>query len=112
MGISSTARQKPTVLWSSLLTTITHIKKYDILVGYSKPNRQMFLDEPQIYDMIFETAKYEHSLPAKSFFRKPFPGGGFQWRFTIQIATKGSEQRVVESLSYKARPYRKARRSL
>jgi hypothetical protein len=29
----------------------------------------MFLDKLQVYDMNFEIAKYEHSLPAKSFFR-------------------------------------------
>ena len=51
----------------------------------SQPNLKIFLGELQVHDMNFETAKYEHSLHAKSFVRTAVFGGGsilavdFRW---------------------------------
>jgi hypothetical protein len=47
---------------------------------------EMFLGELQVYDMNFEAAKYEHSLPAKSFFRTAVFGGGSISGAGVQIA--------------------------
>jgi hypothetical protein len=42
----------------------------------SQPNLKIFWGKLQVYDMKFETAKYERSLPAKRFFRTAVFGGG------------------------------------
>jgi hypothetical protein len=64
-------RQNLTVLWSSVA-----VSEYWL----SQPNLKIFLDELQVFYMKFETAKYEHSLPAKFFFRQPFPVAGRFWQ--------------------------------
>ena len=45
--------------------------------------------------MNFETAKYEHSLPAKSFFRTAVFGGGSISGAGVQIAPTSSPPRAV-----------------
>jgi hypothetical protein len=64
---TTVTRQNLTVLWSSVAVS----EEWP-----SQPNLKIFFDELQVYDMNFETAKYEHSLPAKSFFRTTAFGGG------------------------------------
>jgi hypothetical protein len=52
------------VLWSSVAAWL------------SQPNLGIILGELQVYDMKFETVKYEHSLPAKVSSGQPFPVAG------------------------------------
>jgi hypothetical protein len=53
------------------------------------------LGELQVYDMNFETAKNEHSLPAKSFFRTVVFGGGSISSAGAQIAPTSRPPRAV-----------------
>jgi hypothetical protein len=54
-------RQNITALWSSVACLNSAIAL------------KIFLDELQVYDMNFETAKYEHSYPQKVSSEQPFP---------------------------------------
>ena len=60
-------RQNLTVLWSSVAVSEQWL---------SQPNLKTFLNELQVFYMNFETAKYEHSLRAKSFVRTAVFAGG------------------------------------
>jgi hypothetical protein len=60
-------RQNLTVVLSSVAVSEKRL---------SQPNLKILFSELQVYNMNFETAKYEHSLPAKSFFRTAVFGGG------------------------------------
>ena len=63
--------------------------------------------------MNFETAKYEHSLPAKSFFRTTVSGDGsilavdFRWclkSFPLRGAPRGFEESLHACSDYKSPP--------
>ena len=53
------------------------------------------MGELQVYDTNFETAKYEHSLRAKSFVRTAVFGGGSISGAGVQIAPTSSPPRAV-----------------
>ena len=66
----------------------------------SQPNLKIFLGELQVYDMKFETAKYEHSLHAKSFVRTAVFGGGSILAVDFLVSEKHQLQAPYARFSY------------